>query len=196
MRQMSKTRSLPIAPHDPYAAFRFSNYRYYTLGSFFSVIGQQMIRVAVGYEIYHRTHSAFDLGLIGLFIWIPILLFMLPAGAVSDHFNRKIIVACCSLLYALGAVGLALSPRFLFPLPLMYALLFLTGLTRAFNDPARQSLLPNWYPEPTSPTPSHGTAIFSRLPAFWAPPWEASSTRPSVFQKFATRRGCWKLFFF
>jgi hypothetical protein len=51
MRQMSKTRSLPIAPHDPYAAFRFSNYRYYTLGSFFSVIGQQMIRVAVGYEI-------------------------------------------------------------------------------------------------------------------------------------------------
>ncbi len=137
----------PPAQHDAYAAFRHPNYRYYTLGSFLSVMGQQMLRVAVGYEIYHRTRSMLDLGLIGLFIWIPIFFFMLPGGAVADRFNRKAIVLYCNLLYALCAAGLALAPRFPAPLPLMYALLFLTGFTRAFSDPARQSLLPQLVPE-------------------------------------------------
>src|ERR1700690_938005 len=108
--------------HDPYAAFRHANYRYYTLGNFLSVIGQQMLRLAVGYKIYQQTHSMLALGLIGLFIWIPIFLFMLPGGAVADRFNRKAIVLCCNLLYALCAAGLAFAPFLTAPVPLMYFL--------------------------------------------------------------------------
>jgi len=143
MLPTSRTKSL----HDPYAAFRHANYRYYTFGNFLSVIGQQMLRLAVGWKIYQQTHSMFALGLVGLFIWIPIFFFMIPGGAVADRFNRKTIVLFCNLLYALSAVGLALAPLLPYSIPLMYSLLFITGFNRAFCDPARQALLPQLVPQ-------------------------------------------------
>jgi MFS family permease len=132
---------------DPYAPFRYANYRYYTFGNFLSVIGQQMLRLAVGYKIFHETQSYLDLGLVGFFIWLPIFFFMLPGGGFADRFNRKYIVLCCNLLYALCAAGLALAPSSSAPIPLMYFFLFLTGLNRAFCDPARQALLPQLVPK-------------------------------------------------
>jgi MFS family permease len=137
--------------HDPYAAFRYSNYRFYTFGLFFAEIGEQMLRVLVGYEIFQRTHSTLALGFIGFSIWLPIFLFMLPGGAVADRHNRKAIVLAGTLLFGLCAAGMALSPRASSPLPLMYGLLFLTGLTRAFNEPARRALLLHMVP------PEHST---------------------------------------
>ncbi len=132
---------------DPYSALRYANYRYYTLGNFVSVIGQQMLRAAVSYKIFNHTHSYWDLGLVGFFIWIPIFFFMLPGGGVADRFNRKYIVLSCNLLYALCAAGLAWAPSSSAPLPVMYFFLFLTGLNRAFCDPARQALLPQLVPK-------------------------------------------------
>jgi MFS family permease len=133
-------------PNDPYAVFRFSNFRFYVFGIFVGEVGEQMIRVAVGYEIFQRTHSPFALGLIGLFIWLPIFFCMLPGGAVADRFDRKTITLVCSGVYALCAAGLALAPHFPNPIPVMYGFLFLIGLTRAFSDPARQALLPQAVP--------------------------------------------------
>ncbi len=136
---------------DPYAAFRYANYRYYIFGNALSVIGQQMLRMAVGYKIYQQTHSFLALGLVGLTIWLPIFFFMLAGGAMADRFNRKTIVLACNLLYALCAAGLALAPFSPAPLPLMYFFLFLTGLNRAFCDPARQALLPQLVPKKDFP---------------------------------------------
>lgn len=133
-------------PHDPYAAFRYANYRFYTLGLFFAEIGEQMLRVLVGYEIFQRTHSTLALGFIGFSIWLPIFLFMLPGGAVADRHNRKAIVLTGTFLFGLCAAGLGLSPLFSTPLAPMYGLLFLTGLTRAFNEPARRALLVHMVP--------------------------------------------------
>lgn len=135
-----------IRANDPYAAFRFPNYRFYILGFFFYEVGEQMLRVLVGYEIYQRTHSTLALGFIGFAIWFPIFLFMLPGGAVADRHSRKTILRIGTLCFLLCAVGLALSPQVSHPLPLMYGLLFLSGLTRAFNEPARRSLLPQLLP--------------------------------------------------
>jgi MFS family permease len=137
----------PTKSSDPYAAFRYANYRYYTFGNFLSVIGQQMMRLAVGYKIFQQTQSYLDLGLVGLVIWLPIFFFMLPGGGFADRFNRKYIVLSCNLLYALCATGLALAPLSTAPLPVMYAFLFLTGFNRAFSDPARQALLPQLVPK-------------------------------------------------
>src|SRR5438270_1796731 len=44
--------------HDPYSAFRFFHYRAYAIGNFGSVIGRQMLSIAVEWETYQRTHSA------------------------------------------------------------------------------------------------------------------------------------------
>ncbi len=137
-----------LKTHDPYAAFRHANYRLYATGNFITVAGQQMLRVAVGFEVYRQTHSVWNLGLIGLAIWLPILLFMLPGGLAADRYSRKTIVLACQLMYACCSLGLALAASLSAPLWALYAILFMTGLTRAFSDPARQSLLPQLVPLP------------------------------------------------
>src|SRR4051794_8895027 len=63
--------------HDPYAAFRFPAFSYYTAGNLVSVIGRLMLMVAVEWEIYGRTHSATALGLVGLTIAGPVILLSL-----------------------------------------------------------------------------------------------------------------------
>ena len=44
-----------------------------------------MIAVAIGWQVFAVHHSAFDLGLIGLFEFLPMLVFALPAGQLADH---------------------------------------------------------------------------------------------------------------
>src|ERR1044072_3499281 len=93
--------------HDPYAAFRFSAFRFYTVGNLVSVIGRLMLMVAVEWEIYARTHSATALGLVGLVIALPVVLLSLLAGHIADRFPRKRIVLVTQVLSAIFSVALA-----------------------------------------------------------------------------------------
>src|SRR5256885_3943099 len=90
----------PLMPvHDPYAVLRNRDLLLYLIGRFIASIGQQMLTVGVGWELYERTHSALALGLVGLTNIVPMFLFTLPAGHVADHLNRKrIIVAMTGLM--------------------------------------------------------------------------------------------------
>ena len=92
---------------DPYAAFRFSDYRNYWIGGFVSVIGRQMLAVAVLYEIFQRTHSATALGLVGLAGALPVILLSLPAGQAADRFHRKRILIATQLLLVCTSTALA-----------------------------------------------------------------------------------------
>ncbi|MDB6155075.1 MAG: major facilitator superfamily 1 [Chthoniobacteraceae bacterium] len=101
---------MPPPSHDPYAAFRFPDYRNYWIGGFISVIGRQMVAVAIGYEIFQRTHSATALGLMGLAGALPVILLSLPAGQVADRFRRKrILIVTQLILVASSAALVALS---------------------------------------------------------------------------------------
>ncbi len=140
-----------ITSHDPYAALRHPNYRAYIIGNFIAVFGQQMLAVAIQWEIYSITNSTFALGLIGLVSWLPIFLFILPAGSLADRYNRKHIVLLTQLLFAACSFGLALTSHFHPTVWLMYVLLFFTGVSRALSDPAKQALLPQLLPEKDFP---------------------------------------------
>ena len=50
-----------------------------------SMAATQMLMVAVGWQIYALTGSAFDLGMIGLVSFIPQVLLVLVAGQVADQ---------------------------------------------------------------------------------------------------------------
>src|ERR1700731_4879093 len=63
----------PPPKHDPYAAFRSRGFRFFTTGNLLSILGRQMLAVAVEWEIYRRTHSATGLGLVGLVFAIPLV---------------------------------------------------------------------------------------------------------------------------
>src|ERR1700704_1451224 len=101
------TLERPIGKHDPYAAFRFPAFSFYTAGNLVSVVGRQMLTVSLEWEIYARTHSGTALGLVGLMIALPVVLLSLPAGHIADRFPRKRIVLVTQALSAICSLALA-----------------------------------------------------------------------------------------
>lgn len=99
----------PAPPtHDPYAAFRVPSYRNYAIGGFISVVGRQMLAMAVGFEVYKRTNSATALGLVGLVGALPVIFLSLPAGQIADRLSRKWIIVTTQVLLFFTSLALAL----------------------------------------------------------------------------------------
>jgi MFS family permease len=132
---------------DAYAALRFRDFRLLLVGRFVATLAEQMLTVALGWELYERTGSAFALGLVGLVQMIPVLLLSLPAGHLADRLNRLHIVIVSDAFLALGALALFALSATRGPLPLYYVAILLAGAAQAFNDPASSTLLPQIVPE-------------------------------------------------
>ena len=75
--------------HDPYAALRIKEFRFFVFARFISTIGIQMQSLIVGWQVYEMTKDAFSLGLIGLSEAIPYISIALFAGHFADIINRK-----------------------------------------------------------------------------------------------------------
>lgn len=134
------------AAHDSYAALRLVGFRRYLIGNVVSILGMQMQTVAVGWEIYEKTHSTLMLGYVGLVQFLPLVLLALPAGHIADNFKRKNIVMSAVGVMALCSLGIALNSFSGGPVWVMYACLFVNGVARAFQGPAKSSLLPQIVP--------------------------------------------------
>jgi len=131
-----------LVAHDPYAALRSPSYRRYVAGWAVAAIGMQVQTLAVGWELYERTNSALMLGYIGLAQVIPVLLFTLVGGHAADLYDRRRLAQLSQVAFALCSLGLAAVSAFHGPVWAIYALLVAAGTARAFNVPARASLLP------------------------------------------------------
>src|SRR5205809_2294495 len=93
----------PMAPmHDPYAVLRNRDFLLYLIGRFIASFGQQMLTVAIGWELYERTHSALALGFVGFTQMVPMFTFTLPAGHMADNYNRKKIILLMLLVAVLA----------------------------------------------------------------------------------------------
>jgi MFS family permease len=105
--------------------------------------GNQMMMVAVGWQMYDLTGSAWDLGLVGLLQFLPALLLTLPAGHAADRLHRGRIMAWTMAASALlGAVLVAASRGGWASRELLLVLSVALGMVRAFQMPASQSLTP------------------------------------------------------
>ena len=150
------------------------------MGHVTSVVGRQMSSLAVGWEIYRRTHSPTLLGLVGLASALPLLLCTIPAGQLADRWSRKKIVLLSQAVACFAAVSLALLSAWhaLLPawpvlegarhglewiaarldhtatpvvdrgIPVMLALMVISGLVRTFGWTARTALIPLLVPKP------------------------------------------------
>ena len=132
----------PAAAQDPYAVLRNPDLLLYLVGRFVSSLGQQMLMVAVGWELYERTHSALALGLVGLTQMLPMVLFTLPAGHVADNHDRKRIIVLMNLMAGVASLGLTLISALGAPVLWTYACLFIAGTARTFLWPASSAFLP------------------------------------------------------
>ncbi len=111
------------------------------------VTANQMLMVALAWHMYDITSSAWDLGLVGLFQFVPALLFTLPAGHVADRFHRARIFALCMLLQAIAAGVLLLGLAGDFAnRDLILLISVALGIARAFQMPAQQALTPQLVP--------------------------------------------------
>ncbi len=132
--------------HDAYAALRVPNYRRFIGGWIFASMGLQMQGMALGWEVYERTHSAFQLGLMGLLRALPVLVLALPAGQIVDMLDRKRVLIWTQVAFALVSAGIATASYFQTSLFWLYVLVVLSGCSRVFNGPSRSSLLPQLVP--------------------------------------------------
>lgn len=138
--------SEPASATDRYAVLRVRDFRLYLVARFVVSFAQQMLGVAVGWELFDRTHSPLALGLVGLTQITPLLLLTLPAGHLADQLDRRSILQWSVGFTSLCCVGLAAVSWFHAPVGWTYALLFVSGVARAFLLPANGAFLPQIVP--------------------------------------------------
>jgi MFS family permease len=129
-------------------AFASRDFRRYQSARLAAVLGAEAQTVAVAWQVYSITHRALDLGYTGLALFLPGLLFLLPAGHVADRFDRREIILVCyciQVVCTMALLGLTLSSLHgVFPI---YVVLFFIGTARAFSGPASSALIPHMVPE-------------------------------------------------
>jgi MFS family permease len=152
MHDEESPENLPDAPvnkvlaEGSYAVLRNADFVRYLIGRFVASLGQQMLVVAIDWELYERTHSALPLAFVGLSQMVPMILCTLPAGHFADTFSRKKIILITTLLLAAASLGLTLSSALKSNLAWIYFFLVIIGAARTFLWPASASFLPSLVP--------------------------------------------------
>jgi len=125
------------------ALLKDKSFLLFILSRSLSRFSSQIGAVAIGWQVYDLTGSAFDLGMVGLVQFLPTALFLFVAGSVADRYERKRIVQLCQLAEALTALLLAwgaysgsLSVTHIFIAS------FVLGTAGAFESPTSAALLP------------------------------------------------------
>ncbi|HEX8733065.1 MAG TPA: MFS transporter [Ktedonobacterales bacterium] len=132
--------------HDPYTALRYRDFRYLIAGNSLATLGEQMLTVAIGWDLYARTHSALMLGFVGLAQFAPVLALSLVAGHAADRYDRRALAMLTQALIAVTSLGLALIAMSRGPVALIFLLLALRGVGEAFGVAAAGALPPQTVP--------------------------------------------------
>ncbi|HWP26109.1 MAG TPA: MFS transporter [Xanthobacteraceae bacterium] len=126
---------------------RLRSFAYYWCARTATNGAYQMQVVAVGWQVYDLTNDPFDLGLVGLVQFIPILLFSLAIGQVADRYDRRAVARLCQIVKAIAAAALAFGTfGGWLGRDAILAVLFVTGVARAFDTPTMHALVPGLVP--------------------------------------------------
>ncbi|MBD8554340.1 MFS transporter [Rhizobium sp. CFBP 8762] len=129
------------------SVLRHPGYLNFAASRVFSSLGFQSIAIAMGWMVYDQTKSAFALGLVGLFQFLPMVFLTFIVGDVADRFDRRRIGLACQLVEAVTVLvlGIAVWYNVLHPVGIFCAVAVL-GAAQAFERPTMASLLPNIVP--------------------------------------------------
>ena len=135
----SNASSDSLFSHSPY--LRFWGARIFTAAA------NQMLSVAVAWHIYQLTGSAMDLGLVGLFQFLPRIFLTAMAGNMADSYDRKTLALASQVVQAIVlAALLILTLIHAIDRHWIFALVCVSGAARTFEMPATSSLLPSLVP--------------------------------------------------
>jgi MFS family permease len=138
----------PQPPAGSPALFGHRPFLLYFWARGFSEFAYQIAAVAVGWQVYALTSSAFDLGIVGLVEFTPTAVLTFVAGHAADRYDRRRVVLICQLVEGLTAAFLAWgSFAGWLSVPEIFAAVAVFGAAIAFEGPAAASLLPGVAPE-------------------------------------------------
>jgi MFS family permease len=144
------------------------------LARIFGVSGHQMLMLAISWQLYELTDSAWDLGLVGLIQFVPALIMALPAGQVVDRLHRGRIFATCMLVLATVAIVLGVNTsNGQVTRELIFTMAFVMGLTRAFQMPAQQAITPLLVPKALFQRAIAMSSTGVEVSVIGGPPWGA-----------------------
>ncbi|TDM06900.1 MAG: MFS transporter [Ideonella sp. MAG2] len=160
----------------------------------------QMLMVALGWQMYDLTGSAWDLGLVGLYQFVPALLLTLPAGHLADRYDRRALLAISLVIQAVVAMLLlAGSGGQWIDREVVLATSILLGAARALQMPSLTALTPSLVPAELLPRavaisstamqaaivagPALGGALYAwgpRALALAGPSWRHAGSGPAA----------------
>jgi MFS family permease len=143
-----------MSPSDPVpdSLLRHRPFMLYWNARVFAAIAFQMVGVAVGWQMYALTGSAFDLGLVGLAQFLPATVLIMIAGQLADRYDRRRILQLCQGVEGLAAAALALgSYNGWIGKEYILAAVFFLGAGRAFEATTMQTVLPAVVPSSLFP---------------------------------------------
>jgi len=134
-----------LPDHDPYAAFRFSTFRLFSVSYVLAVVGSQILAATVQWDLYQQTNDELAIALVGLVNAVPLILLALPAGHVADVFSRKRVLVITQIFLAAAPLTLAVL-NWSFPDGIsQWLTLSIVGgnsVALTFARPARSSIIP------------------------------------------------------
>lgn len=137
---MSAARLSELVAQTPFVRFWFARLA--------GTTANQMLMVAVAWQMYDVTSSAWDLGLVGLFQFAPALLMALPAGHLVDRHHRgRIFAACMATQSTIALLLVAATQGGFATRELILSVSVVLGVVRAFQMPAQQALTPQLVPQ-------------------------------------------------
>lgn len=129
------------------AAFAHADFRDYWLARILGAVAVDMHITAVGWQVYALTGRPLDLGLVGLVQILPFFLLFPLAGIAADRWPRKHVLSACIAVQAVCAMAFyGLTATGAITVPAMLLILSVFGLSRAFQSPTQQAIVPGLVP--------------------------------------------------
>ena len=135
---------------------RIADFRLYWIARFAAVLSTMGMVVIIGYQVYDVARAdygmsirqaSFQIGLVGLFQFLPLALLTPVAGWVADRFERRTVARIANAIDLTVALALgAVTANDQLTLPLLFALAALHGVARVFVGPAMSAIAPNIVP--------------------------------------------------
>ena len=133
------------APRGPLALLRDRTFGPFMAGKLLSTAGMWVQNLAAAVLMFSLTGSAFMVGLVSALQFVPLLLFSVLTGALTDQFDRRRLlmlgraisgtaISGLALVLALGGGGVEPS--------MLLVAVFTTGIGQALSNPAMQALIP------------------------------------------------------
>lgn len=159
----------------PQSPLAYPHYRLFWIARFSAVMATTAIVVILGYQLVvvaiedygmTRNQAGLQLGLLGLFQFVPLLLLTPVAGWAADRFERRTVAGLANLIDMGVALVLGWTTYHdMLTMPLIFGLAAAHGVARVFVGPAMSAMVPNLVP----------ASVLPRAIAFNSIAWQSAS---------------------